>query len=751
MSEIVTVTGTIEDIIYTNEENGYTVCDLMGPDSEYFTAVGFLPCAAQGQMLSLSGEWIRHPDYGKQFKIEAFEMIEPDEEDDILAYLASGIVEGVREATAKKLVEHFGKDTLNIMLTDPSRLAEIKGISPKKAKKIGESYKETRAVQSIVIFLQQYNLSVNLAMRIHSFLGANAVDAIKQNPYVLADRISGISFTTSDAIAYSMGVAKNSPLRIRSGILYFMQEAQLTSGHTYMPKALIIEHTAYNLGVEESEAESALLELIADNELIFDNIDNKDVIYTKPMYTAEAYVARRLATMSVQTGKKSMTPAQAEAVIDEVEEGMKISLAPEQRSAVLGAVSHGCLVITGGPGTGKTTTINTIIELMERMKLSVKLAAPTGRAAKRMSQLTGLEAQTIHRLLGVQSQKGVQSFIHDETNPLKADVIILDEVSMIDISLMASFLYAVKPGAKLILSGDGDQLPSIGAGNVLRDIIDSGAVPVVRLNHIFRQAQQSLIVMNAHRINGGEMPDLSVKDADFFYIRKDDAPSALKTVVELYTARLPKTYGVDPLSQIQVLSPTKKGDIGTVNLNRTLQDSINPPDAAKCEHIYSGTVFREGDKVMQIKNNYDIVYTCADGCEGTGVFNGDMGIIRTINTHDRSMTVIFDEDKTVEYPFESLSELDLAYAVTVHKSQGSEFPIVIMPVGRFLGMLMTRNLFYTAVTRAKKMVVLVGSSHTIGCMVKNTATNARYTGLRERLCNIKEIIDTKTGNLLQNH
>lgn len=748
---MITVTGIIEDIIYVNEENGYTVCDLQGADSEYFTAVGFLPCIAEGQKVALSGDWIKHPEYGKQFKTDMFEIIIPTEEEDILRYLSSGLISGVREATAKKIVDTFGKDTLNIMLSEPERLAEIKGISVDKAKKIGASYKEAQSMQSIVIFLQKYNLSVNLALKIHNVLGSNAVEAIKQNPYVLADRVSGISFITSDSIAYSMGISKNSPLRIKSGLLYLLQEAQYTSGHTYMPKPLLTEHTAYNLGVTESEVESAIAELLDDNEIVLDNIDNTDVIYTKMMYTAETYIANRLASMASLEQKKTMTNAAAEALVDEIEQQMGISLAQEQRNAVITSVFSGCMVLTGGPGTGKTTTINAIIEIMDRMKLSVKLAAPTGRAAKRMSQLTGMEAQTIHRLLGTQIENGVMTFVHNETNPLKADVIIIDEVSMIDAELMASFLYAVKHGAKLILSGDSDQLPSIGAGNVLRDIIESGAIPVICLNQIFRQASKSLIILNAHRINNGEMPDLSVKDADFFYIRKNNAAEILKTVVDLYRTRLPNTYNVDPFSQIQVLSATKKSDIGTINLNKILQDSVNPYTDLKNEHIYGSMVFREGDKVMQIKNNYDIVYTDSHGNEGTGIFNGDMGIIKNIYPGDKYMTVVFDDDKSVEYPFESLAELDLAYAVTVHKSQGSEFPIVIMPVGHFMQMLMTRNLLYTAVTRAKKMVVIVGSSATVMHMAENATTKKRYTGLCEKLCNIKEIIDKKTKTVLQNN
>lgn len=744
MSEIVTITGTIEEIIYTNPENGYMICGIDSAEEGLFTATGYMPYLSEGESVALSGNWTTHPDYGEQFRVSYYETVLPSDEEAILKYLSSGIVAGIREATAKKLIEKFGKDVLDVMLREPERMAEIKGISKEKAKKIGEAFAELQSMQSIVMFLQRYNVSANMAVRVHNVLGTRAVETIKENPYILADKIDGISFKTSDTIAFNMGVPKNSILRIKTGVKYILQNAAYTSGHTYLPKSVLIEHAAYTLKVEETEVEGAVSELVSAREIFIDNVENTEVYYLYPYYEAEYYVARRLSSIANHVPKFTMTEKQTEKAIDEIEARENISLAAEQRNAVRTAVFSDCMVLTGGPGTGKTTTINTIISVLEGMKLSVSLAAPTGRAAKRLTQVTGLEAQTIHRLLGTQmSSEGYHTFTHDEENPLRADVIILDEVSMIDINLMSSFLKAVKHGAKLILSGDADQLPSVGAGNVLRDIISSGAMPVIMLNKIFRQAEESLIIVNAHKINKGELPELKDKSGDFFFLRRQNPEQAAFTIVDLYKNRLPKSYDIDPISGIQILSPTKKGIVGTVNLNKIIQQNVNPPDEMKQEHIYGNTVFRTGDKVMQIKNNYDMIYKRENGENGMGIFNGDMGIVRDVFERDKYITVVFDEDKIVDYPFSSLDELDLAYAVTVHKSQGSEFPMVIMPVCSFAPMLMNRNLFYTAVTRAKDMVVLVGSEKTVERMTKSNQFEDRFTGLNEKLIMLKNIIEEK--------
>lgn len=747
MSEIITVTGTVEEIIYFNSDNGYMICDIDSAEEGMFTATGYMPYISEGESVALSGVWTTHPDYGEQFRVSYYETVLPSDEEAILKYLSSGIVSGIREATAKKLVDNFGTDILDIMLREPERLAEIKGISKEKAKKIGEAFSEIQSMQSIVMFLQKYNVSANLAMKVHNALGARAVDMIKQNPYILADKIDGISFTTSDTIAFNMGLPKNSMLRIRTGIKYILQDAAFSNGHTYLPKSVLLEHAAYKLTVEEDEIEGALSDLMSSHEVFADEVENTSVCYLSSYYEAEYYIARRLSSMANQTPKFTLTEKQMEREIEKVEELNSITLAAEQKNAVRTALTTDCMVLTGGPGTGKTTTVNSIIQMLEEVKLSVSLAAPTGRAAKRLSQITGYEAKTIHRLLGTQlDSEGFHSFTHNEENPLRADVIILDEVSMIDINLMSSFLKALKRGAKLILVGDSDQLPSVGAGNVLRDIISSGIVPVIKLNNIFRQAEKSLIITNAHKINRGELPELSSKSGDFFFLRRQSPEQAAFTVVDLYKNRLPKSYDVNPITHIQVLSPTKKGPAGTVNLNKLLQQHINPPDEMRPEHVYGGTIYRVGDKVMQVKNNYDIIYSRENAESGTGIFNGDMGIIESISDRDKCMTVIFDEDKKVDYPFASLDELDLAYAITVHKSQGSEFPIVIMPVCGFAPMLMNRNLFYTAVTRAKDMVVLVGNENTVGRMTMNNQFEDRFTGLNERLITISNIIKETENN-----
>lgn len=744
MSDMITVTGTVEEIIYTNPANGYTVCVIDSAEESIFTATGCMPFISEGESVALSGEWTRHPDYGEQFKAEYCETVLPTDEEAIVKYLAAGIVAGVREATAKKLVEHFGKETLDIMLQNPERMAEIKGISKEKAKSIGRSFAETRSVRNVVMFLQQYSVNANTAVKIHNALGAGAVDMIKKNPYVLSDAVEGISFKIADTIAFNMGFPKNGMERIKAGVMHILREAAFTSGHVYLPKDVLIEHAVYVLKVEENEVEGAIAELVGKRHIYPDRIDGVDAYYLYEYYEAEFYISRRLVALANGKQKFTMTESEAESAIDALEKESGTSLASEQRNAVVTALVSGCMVLTGGPGTGKTTTINTIIRLFDDMKLSVALAAPTGRAAKRMSQVTGCEAKTIHRLLGVsRSSEGYNVFTHNEENPLSADVVILDEVSMIDVTLMSSFLKAVKSGARVIFSGDADQLPSVGPGNIIQDMIESGAMPVIKLTKIFRQAEESLIITNAHRINRGEIPELSLRTGDFFFLRRRTPEESAATVADLFVSRLPKSYDVDPLASIQVISPTKKGLAGTVALNKLLQSRINPYDELRPQHTYGNTVFRVGDKVMQTKNNYDIPFKRIGGEDGTGIFNGDMGIIEKIYDRDRYMVVVFDEDKRVEYPFTNLDELDLAYAVTVHKSQGSEFPIVVMPVCSFAPMLMNRNLFYTAVTRARDMVVLVGSEKTVINMTMNSRYRERFTGLCEKLAAVKKFTEMK--------
>ena len=728
----------IDNIVYQNAENGYVICEVSSKEEGDFYAVGYMPTARPGESASLTGDWVNHPEYGEQFKVELYETIMPKEETAIIKYLSSGVIKGVREATAKKLYEAFGDSVFDVLTNEPEKVEKIKGIGHDRAVTICKSFNEQRSVQNIVMFLQQYSISANTAIKIHKIFGSEAVSVIKENPYALANAVDGISFKTADAIAYNIGIPKNSPERIACGVVYYLREAAYTNGHAYLPRGVIKEHTVYNLDITETEAENAISELIADRDIILDKIDNNEVLYLYGMYHDEKYIANRVVEIATTESKYAISASRAEEEVDEFERDNGIKLAKKQREAVVTALSSGFMVLTGGPGTGKTTTINAIISIMENLNIKVALAAPTGRAAKRMSQVTGRDAKTVHRLLGAQMVGNTHTFSRDEENPLDCDVIILDEASMVDTSLMASFLRAVKPGGRIILSGDSDQLPSVGAGNVLRDIIASGVVSTVKLSDIFRQSEESLIIVNAHKINNGEMPELSDRTRDFFFMKRANPSDVATTVTELYKSRLPKTYGLNPMSDIQILSPTKKGITGTVELNRILQMSINPPSQSKNEYKYGQTVFREGDKVMQTRNNYDIEYTTENGEDGVGIYNGDMGIVDSIHTQERYMIITFDDGKIIEYPFTSVEDLDLAYAITVHKSQGSEFSYVVIPLSTYMPMLMTRNLFYTAITRAKTMVILVGSDRIVENMTKNNTYTKRFTGLSDRLIRQKE-------------
>ena len=732
------INAVIENIVYSNPDNGYVICEVDSKAEGQFYAVGYMPGISEGENTELTGQWVTHPEYGEQFKVELYKTVMPSDEQAIIKYLGSGVIKGVREATAKKLVAEFGKDVFNVIAAEPERLAELKGISKDKAMMISQSFNEQRAVQNIIMFLQQYNVSPRTAVKIHRIFGPDAVEKIKKNPYSLSNCIDGISFRTADNIASSMGLPKNNPVRIASGIKYFLREAGYSDGNVYLPKSLLIEHVTYELDVSEIEVLNALSELIASRDIIIDNIENTDACFLYSFYHDESYIARRLTAMAGSGGKYTMTEEEAEREIDSFESEEKLRLAPEQRDAVITALSGGCMILTGGPGTGKTTTINTLIRLMEKLRLNIALAAPTGRAAKRMSQITGREAKTIHRLLCAQRSGEGHVFSFDEENPLPADVIILDEVSMVDTQLMASFLRAVKHGGRVIFSGDSDQLPSVGPGNVLYDMIESKMIPVIKLTQIFRQSQESLIIVNAHRINRGEMPELTDHTKDFFFMRRSTPENAVETILELYGRRLPERYSLNPVNDIQVLTPMKKGITGTSELNCRLQARINPARNGKQEYKYGKTIFREGDKVMQTRNNYDMEYIGGDGEKGSGIYNGDMGIINSIHQSEKYMLITFDEDKTVEYPFAGLEELELAYAITVHKSQGSEFPFVIIPVCAYIPMLMSRNLFYTAITRAKQMVILVGSERTIINMTNNNSYRKRFTGLNERLIGMKK-------------
>jgi exodeoxyribonuclease V alpha subunit len=727
-----TIEATVEEIVFVNEGNGFTVCDI-NYNKELVTAVGYMPYLSVGETVKLVGNWVTHHDYGEQFKVEYYERVLPCTVAMIQKYLASGVIKGIREATAQKIVDKFGEKALEIIENEPERLAEIKGISVKRAAEIGQSFWEQREVRKVVMFLQQYGVTPNYAVKVYKKFGNDAIDQIKKNPYILSEEIYGIGFKTADKIALSMGIELNDVERVKAGVKYVLTYNS-SGGHTFLPKNVLVQLSAELLQVSVQEIEYAIISMMVDKSVYVEKMEDMEAVYLAPFHHAEMSVARRLMNIAFAQMQTELRDIDRE--ITDIEQEIGITLADQQREAVKEALCNGVLVITGGPGTGKTTTINTIIKLMEKRGYTIALAAPTGRASKRMSEMTGKEAKTIHRLLeiGYMDEGDQVQFARDESNPLDIDVVIIDETSMVDILLMNGLLKAITPGTRLVMVGDVDQLPSVGPGNVLRDIIESGMVKVVRLTEIFRQAQESMIIVNAHRINKGDYPLLNVKDKDFYFMARDTAPEIVSSIVELCKHRLPAFYGYDSIQSIQVLTPMRKSPVGIINLNAELQKVLNPPSKDKKEKVFRDCLFREGDKVMQIKNNYNIRWErISDQEEGTGVFNGDVGYIQKINDEESTMTIIFDDDKKVEYDYNQLDELELAYAITVHKSQGSEFPVVVMPMFPGPPMLMSRNLLYTALTRARELVVLVGKEGTIKMMIDNNREMKRYSGLAEKL------------------
>ena len=733
MRILVTIEGIVEDIIFSNEVNGYIVCDIRHKE-DLVTVVGYMPFINQGEMLKISGKWVTHPDYGEQLKVDAYEKVLPQTTDAIEKYLASGVLKGVGPATASKIVQKFGEDTLSIIQLHPDRLSEIKGISLDKALRIGQAFEEQRALRVVIMFFQEYGISPAYSTKIYKFFGDKTIDEIKANPYRLSDEIFGIGFKTADRIATSMGIDPASKYRVSSGIKYVLSQAA-SNGHTYLPDNKLKEYTSQLLEVEISGIENSLIGLALEKSVVIEQSDGSNKVYLSSFYHAELGVARKLVELSHVDYASDMNGF--EALIEDIERQEGINLAENQKIAVREALLNGVLVITGGPGTGKTTIIKSIIRILTSEGYSVALAAPTGRAAKRMSEATGFEARTIHRLLeiGFMGDENEQVFMRTEANPVEADVIIIDEVSMVDVLLMNHLLKAVMPGTRLILVGDVDQLPSVGAGNVLKDIIFSNMIKTVKLNEIFRQAQESLIIVNAHRINKGEKPCLNIKEKDFFFVSRNSGDAIVKTIIELCSKRLPATYGYDPLRHIQVLTPVKKSVTGVINLNIKLQEVLNPEHHSKNEKVYRDFIFREGDRVMQVKNNYNLRWEKVEdsSVEGTGVFNGDMGIIHQIDNEEQRLTIIFDDEKTVDYDFSILDEIEPAFAITIHKSQGSEFPVVILPLFPGPQVLMTRNLLYTAVTRARNLVVLVGQENTLYEMISNEREMLRYSNLADKI------------------
>ena len=729
-----TITGFVEHIVYRNEENGYTVLNLASNEEDEVTCVGVFQMISEGESLELTGEYTVHPSYGPQFKVQQYSIKAPEDIASIERYLGSGAIKGVGAALAARIVRKFKEDTFRIIEEEPERLAEIKGISERKAQEIAQQTEEKRELRQAMIFLQNYGISLSLAVKIYQTYQLDMYRIIQENPYRMAEDVTGVGFKIADEIAHRVGIHLDSDFRIRSGIMYVLQQASL-EGHTYLPEELLTRRACELLGVDASGVEKHYMDMAIDRKLILKQSEAEVQIYASTFYYMELNVAVMLRELNV---KYDFSETAVEQSIRKIEQLSELELDEMQRTAVKEAVRSGLLVITGGPGTGKTTTINTIIQYFESEGMDIALAAPTGRAAKRMSETTGYEAKTIHRLLelsgGMDEHAG---FERNEQNPLETDVIIIDEMSMVDITLMHNLLKAVVAGTRLILVGDVNQLPSVGPGCVLKDIIDSHACNVVRLNRIFRQASESDIIVNAHKINRGEPVSLDNKSRDFFFLKRYDANVIISICIQLIRQKLPKYVNASPFD-IQVLTPMRKGLLGVERLNTILQQYLNPPDGKKAEREHGQTIFRVGDKVMQIKNNYQAEWEIRSRYnipieKGLGVFNGDMGIVREINSFSETLTVEYEERRMVEYPFKELDQLDLAYAITIHKSQGSEYPAVIIPLLTGPRMLMNRNLLYTAVTRARKCVTLVGDEKAFYNMEANVNEQKRYSGLRDRL------------------
>ena len=764
MSSMQEFKGYVEHIIYRNEENTYTVFEVHGEDG-VLTCTGFPPAISEGESCIVSGEVVQHAVYGEQFKVDTYRVIPPENAQAMLRYLSSGAVKGIGQALAARIVKKFGNETLRIMDEEPERLAEVKGISERKAREIAAFMAEKRDLRDAMLFLQQYGVTNRVALKIWKTYGERMYMVLKENPYQLAEDITGIGFATADEIAEKAGISSQSEFRIRSGILYSLSSS-LLEGSSYLPRQVLLARAAQLLQVPEELLEIQMDNLAVERRVKIRRKGDEIQVYSNAAWREEQQIARMLREIEAEPVR--MGGRDPEEVLQELEKEENLELDPLQREAVLMAAEHAILIVSGGPGTGKTTTINTIIRYLRSENLEVLLAAPTGRAAKRMTEATGYEAMTIHRLLGVRAVRddaedafaaaddsdrnagiSFSYFEKGSDNPLEADAIIIDEMSMVDMHLFCSFLKAVMPGTRLILVGDVNQLPSVGPGRVLQDLIESGVFRTVMLKKIFRQALESDIVTNAHRILNGQVPEMGNKSRDFFFLERDNAPVIYKHIVELMRDRLPGYLHCET-GEIQVLTPMRKGPLGVSRLNEVLQSVLNPPAKGKREVQRQDVIFREGDKVMQTRNNYQIEWVIRGNYglkvdSGTGVFNGDAGVITEIDNDAEIVTVCFDEEKMVEYPFSDLDDLEPAYAVTVHKSQGSEYPAVILPLLSGPSGLFNRNLLYTAVTRARDCVVILGSRQAVANMVANVRENRRYTGLKERIHEIYGVTDAGAG------
>lgn len=730
MGERVTVEGSVDAVIFQNEENGYTVLLLrVDGEDEPVTVVGCIPCAAAGEGMTVTGVWVNHPVHGPQLSAESVERRLPQEEEDIVSYLSSGILKGIGPSTAQRLVERFGTDTLRVLEEEPERLKTIKGITAKKAVELSEAFRALTGLRQVMEFLARYDLPVYLAMAVQRTYGDNALQMLRDDPYILSRAQFGVDFAVADAIAISMGFGGDDPCRLRAAIEYELAH-NAGNGHVFLPREKLLAATAQLVDVDTDMVETALDKLIDSFAVVEKPIANVRGCYLPRMYQAETFVAQRLLSM-LRTPVEQLR--QVDKTIDAIEKEQGVSYAPLQRQAVRMAAEGGVLLLTGGPGTGKTTSLRGIVALYRRMGLDVALLAPTGRAAKRLGEVTDCDAQTIHRALGMSYNEmtGQVAFKKNGSDPLEAHAVIVDEMSMVDLELMQALLEALRPGCRLVLVGDPDQLPSVGAGNVLGDLLRSTVVPTVSLTQVFRQAEQSAIIRNAHAVNLGQPPQLDSNQGDFFFLCRRSPDRLVQTVVELCRDRLPKNMNV-PADQIQVLSPTRKGACGTAALNRALQAALNPPAAGKRQKQWGDVTFRVGDRVMQTKNNYDVLWEKDDGTAGSGIFNGDVGVIQDIDSSGELIVLRFD-DRTATYTADLLSQLDMAYAITVHKSQGSEYPAVILVSAPAAPSLMVRGVLYTAITRARRMLIMVGDDTVPAKMAANDRQQRRYSGLRRRL------------------
>ena len=730
LGERVTVEGSVDAVIFQNEENGYTVLLLrVDGEDEPITVVGCIPCAAAGEGMTVTGVWVNHPVHGPQLSAESVERRLPQEEEDIVSYLSSGILKGVGPATAQRLVERFGTDTLRVLEEEPERLKTIKGITAKKAVELSEAFRALTGLRQVMEFLARYDLPVYLAMAVQRTYGDNALQMLRDDPYILSRAQFGVDFAVADAIAISMGFGGDDPCRLRAAIEYELAH-NAGNGHVFLPREKLLAATAQLVDVDTDMVETALDKLIDSFAVVEKPIANVRGCYLPRMYQAETFVAQRLLSM-LRTPVEQLR--QVDKTIDAIEKEQGVSYAPLQRQAVRMAAEGGVLLLTGGPGTGKTTSLRGIVALYRRMGLDVALLAPTGRAAKRLGEVTDCDAQTIHRALGMSYNEmtGQVAFKKNGSDPLEAHAVIVDEMSMVDLELMQALLEALRPGCRLVLVGDPDQLPSVGAGNVLGDLLRSTVVPTVSLTQVFRQAEQSAIIRNAHAVNLGQPPQLDSNQGDFFFLCRRSPDRLVQTVVELCRDRLPRNMNI-PADQIQVLSPTRKGACGTAALNRALQAALNPPAAGKRQKQWGDVTFRVGDRVMQTKNNYDVLWEKDDGTAGSGIFNGDVGVIQDIDSSGELIVLRFD-DRTATYTADLLSQLDMAYAITVHKSQGSEYPAVILVSAPAAPSLMVRGVLYTAITRARRMLIMVGDDTVPAKMAANDRQQRRYSGLRRRL------------------